>query len=334
MENNETPEDPTPHFNWQPAEPRVRVVLLAQFGFCVLGSLLGALLFQAVALLAGWDVDLLRNSLSADATPSELWQMRLLLGLSHLTTFVLAGAAVVRVFYPSTTFAREHRIDWRSYLGVGKSPTPGILGLAVLLMLVSLPLVLFSYNINKLLPLPDALKLMEDQTEQALKALLRMNTPLEFLANLTLLALLPALGEELVFRGVLQRQIMRRIANPWTAIVLSAAIFSFVHFQFEGFLPRWLLGILLGWLYWRTGNFWVPVAAHFTNNALQVVGQYLYGQKITSVDLEQDVDIHWLAAAVSAALVLLLIRFWNRNLAPAPANGPIPPDRPTFTDHP
>lgn len=156
--------------------------------------------------------------------------------------------------------------------------------------------------------------MLENDSTEALKALLRMETPLELLANLTLLAVLPALGEELVFRGILQRQLMRRIANPWVVILLSGAIFSFIHFQFEGFLPRWLLGVLLGWLYWRTGNFWVPVLAHFANNALQVVGQYLYGQKLTTVDLEQDVQIPWLAALMSAALVVVVARLLDRQL--------------------
>lgn len=312
MEEFEAPGPTQPDFSPRLVEPKVRLVLLVQFGFCVLGSLLGAMLFQLVALAAGWDMASITSGLTADASPAQLWQMRLLLTLSHITTFVLAGAATVRMFYPSTPFAIANRQNWPEYLGVRRAPALQVAGLAILLMLVSLPLVLFSYNINKLVPLPEALKLMEDQTAEALKGLLRMNNPLEFLANLTLLALLPALGEELVFRGVLQRQLMRRIANPWVAILLSAAIFSFVHFQFEGFLPRWLLGILLGWLYWRTGNFWVPVIAHFANNGLQVIGQYLYGQKLTTVDLEQDVDVPWLAALVSAVLVFVVMRMLDR----------------------
>ena len=92
------------------------------------------------------------------------------------------------------------------------------------------------------------------------------------------------------------------------ALVLTAVIFSFIHFQFEGFLPRMLLGLLLGWLYWRTGNFWVPVAAHFANNGAQVLGQFLYKHDLSSIDMEEDVDIPWYAAAISVLLIWWIMR--------------------------
>lgn len=305
-----------------PAGPKVRQVLMAQLAFCILGSLLGALVFQAIAIVFGWDVDALRSNFSADAPPGQVWQMRLLLGLSHLLTFVLAGWATVRVFYPVNDFSRSWRLDWPTYLGARQWPALTVLGTGVLIMLASLPAVLFSYSINKLVPMPEAFQQMEAETTEALKALLHMDGPLELLANLSLLALLPAIGEELVFRGVLQRQLMRRMSNPYVVILLSAAIFSFVHFQFEGFLPRWLLGILLGWLYWRTGNFWVPVAAHFVNNGLQVLGQYLYSKDLSSVNFEQDVEVPWAGALVSVILLFALMRSLDRQLQAPARNAP------------
>jgi membrane protease YdiL (CAAX protease family) len=156
--------------------------------------------------------------------------------------------------------------------------------------------------------MPESFKLMEDQTDQILKGLLQMDHVGEFLANLTIIAVLPAIGEELVFRGVVQQQLMRRINNPWVAILVSAFIFSMAHFQFEGFLPRMLLGIILGWLYWQSRNFWVPVLAHFFNNGIQVAGQYLYGNKISSIDLEQDIAVPWPLALASAVMVWMVMR--------------------------
>jgi membrane protease YdiL (CAAX protease family) len=125
---------------------------------------------------------------------------------------------------------------------------------------------------------------------------------------LVIIALLPAIGEEVVFRGVLQRQVQRVIFPTWLAILIAAAIFSAIHLQFEGFLSRWLLGVLLGWLYWQTGNLWVPAIAHFFNNAIQVLGQYLYKNDISTVDLEKDIDVPWYFALVSLVLVLWIIR--------------------------
>jgi hypothetical protein len=284
-------------------QPRVRVVLLTLAGLFLLCSGAGTLLYQAIAALLGWDAGL---SLSADALASERWQVRFQLGLGHFFGFSVAGGLTVWLFYRSLT--RPMSPDWRDYLGVQRWPSALSLGLAVLIMLVSLPLVVFLLNINQLVPLPDSLKLLEEQTADALKGLLQMEGIGELLINLLIIALLPAFGEELVFRGIVQQQLMRRIANPWVALGLSAAIFSFIHLQFEGFLPRVLLGFLLGWLYWRTRNFWVPVVAHFFNNGIQVVGQYLYGKKLSTVDLEQDIQVPWVVAAISAFLLWAAMR--------------------------
>lgn len=287
---------------WQPAAPRVLLVLSVLLGLSLLFSAAGVLIFQGIVNLAGWSDSVMSGTLSPNASPAERWQVRLLLVISHLTTFVLAGWATVRIFYPPA------RASVR-YLGAHRWPSARILLAGVLLMVVSVPLVLFLYQINKALPLPESFHLMEEQMNEAIKGLLQMDGPLELLANLALIALLPAVGEELVFRGVVQQQLLRRIASPWLALVLTAAIFSFIHFQFEGFLPRMLLGLLLGWLYWYSGNFWVPVAAHFANNGAQVLGQYLYRGGLSTVDLEQDVEVPWYAAAVSVLLILGIMKW-------------------------
>lgn len=291
------------------SEPRVTLVLIVMLGFSLLFSMGGAMLFQLIALLAGWDSSAMSGILAPDAPPAERWQIRLLLGISHLATFILAGWATVRLFYPPDRVAI-------AYLRADRRPELKTVLAGVFLILVSMPLVLFVYQINKALPLPESFRLLEDQTNDAIKGLLQMENPLELIANLTLIALLPAIGEELVFRGVVQQQLLRRIHQPWIALVLTAVIFSFIHFQFEGFLPRMLLGLLLGWLYWRTGNFWVPVAAHFANNGAQVLGQFLYNHDLSSIDMEEDVNIPWYAAAISVLLIWWIMRsIGSRQLA-------------------
>ncbi len=283
-------------------EPRVRLVLLAQFGLFIVGAGLGGLVFQVLCLATSWDPSL---SLVPDSPPDERWQVRTQLGLGHLFAFLASGWLTAWLFYRRITDVGP---SWPDYLRIRKLPDWRIGGLAILLMAVSIPLVLFSLNINQWIPMPESFKLMEDQTDQILKGLLQMEHVGEFLANLTIIAVLPAIGEELVFRGVVQQQLMRRINNPWVAILVSAFIFSMAHFQFEGFLPRMLLGIILGWLYWQSRNFWVPVLAHFFNNGIQVAGQYLYGNKISSIDLEQDIAVPWPLALASAVMVWMVMR--------------------------
>lgn len=286
-------------------EPQVALVLLVMLGFSLVFSLGGAMVFQGIAQLAGWDSSAMTGILAPDAPPAERWQIRLLLGISHLSTFILAGWATVHLFYPPAQNAL-------GYLRANSRPRGKAILLGILLILVSMPLVLFLYQVNKALPLPESFRLLEDQTNDAIKGLLQMDNWLELAANLVLIALLPAIGEELVFRGIVQQQLLRRIRQPWIALVLTAVIFSFIHFQFEGFLPRMLLGLLLGWLYWRTGNFWIPVAAHFVNNGAQVMGQYLYNHELSSIDMEQDVEIPWYSAAISVLLIWWMMNAISR----------------------
>jgi membrane protease YdiL (CAAX protease family) len=106
------------------------------------------------------------------------------------------------------------------------------------------------------------------------------------LAGIFVIGLLPAIGEELVFRGLLQREIWRASLKIHLAIWLSAAIFSTIHFQFFGFIPRLILGALFGYLYYWSGNLLIPIFSHFVNNAFIVVMVYLNQTKVTSIDIE------------------------------------------------
>lgn len=283
-------------------QPQVRLVLLAQIGMMFFCSGIGVLLYYFICTIAGWDTS---ATLSADSPMAERWQVRLQLGLTHLFGFLVAGSVTVWIFYRGIT---QTAMSWPDYLKTRHWPRWTELFLGILLMAVSLPLVLYSLSINQQLPLPELFKEASAQAEEALKGLLHMDNGAELFANIAIIALLPALGEELVFRGVIQQQLMRRIANPWVAILVSAIVFSAAHFQFEGFLPRVLLGFLLGWLYWRTRNFWVPVVGHFFNNGIQVVGQYLYGKEMSAIDLEKDVQVPWEFAAMSAFMVWAVMR--------------------------
>jgi len=105
-------------------------------------------------------------------------------------------------------------------------------------------------------------------------------------AGIVVIGLLPAIGEELVFRGLLQREIWRASLRIHLAIWLSAAIFSTIHFQFFGFIPRLLLGALFGYLYYWSGNLLVPIYSHFVNNAFIVIMVYLNQTKVTTIDIE------------------------------------------------
>jgi Predicted metal-dependent membrane protease len=301
-------QEPAP-FQTEPlpkAEAPVWMVLGAQFGLLIFGAGISAVLYLMVCSVFGWDASL---SLRADSPPLERWQVRFQLGLGHFFAFLVSGALTVWVFYRGIT---QRQGQWADYLRSGRRPGLISVALAVLLMAVSLPLVLFALQLNQQIPLPEIFKLAEAQATEALKGLLQMDNVWELGANLLIVAVLPAIGEELVFRGVVQQQLMRAVRSPWLAILMASAIFSAAHFQMEGFLPRMLLGVLLGWLYWRTRNFWVPVAGHFFNNAIQVLVQYLYAKEVSSVDLEKDIHVPWQLALLSTFMVVIVMRMIPR----------------------
>ena len=150
---------------------------------------------------------------------------------------------------------------------------------AVVVMLLAIPGInlLSAWNQQMVLPewmsgIEQWMRMQEDAAAQLTEQFLQVDTVGGLLVNIGLMALLPAVGEELTFRGVVQGMFTR---NKHVAIWATAAIFSFVHMQFYGFLPRMLLGAMFGYMLWWTGSLWVPMLMHFVNNCAAVVVAYL-----------------------------------------------------------
>ena len=101
-----------------------------------------------------------------------------------------------------------------------------------------------------------------------------------------LIAILPALGEELFFRGIVQRIFISWTKNPLLGIIIGAFLFSFMHLQFYGFIPRFYLGIIFGLIYFWSGSIWLPILAHFLNNAAAVIILFIYGHETVGKDID------------------------------------------------
>jgi len=189
---------------------------------------------------------------------------------------------------------------WPRFFQLHTAPRAGIFLAGVLFLFGLFVLSLAAYWLNQQLPLPDWAGGMEQDAARLTQGLLVMNGFGEFLLTLLTVAILPAVGEELVFRGVLQRQIQLSTGSPLLAIWLAALLFSLVHFQFAGFLPRLLLGAGLGYLFYWTNSLWVPIVAHFFNNGFQIVGQYI---RRSAMSESSGMEVNWGATAVAALLV-------------------------------
>jgi uncharacterized protein len=292
---------------------RVRQVLSITVLMCMGGLVLTFLATVLLKGLWGWDDAVLQGKLSEGAAESEVWKVRLIAALNQMFVFLLPALGTLWLLRSSMPVMLR-KVSLRVW------PNWHLLGLSIALLIVSMPLVFYAYQINKLVPLPPEMTAAAEMANEAIKALMKMPDVWAFLANLTLIALLPAFGEELLFRGILQNQLMRRMPSL-TAILLTGALFSLMHFQMDGFLPRWLLGVVLGWTYWRTRNFWVPVILHFLNNGVQVAAQYFYAQGQSAIDLsENEVAVPVPLILLALGLTWLLIRMFSQT-APAVRQG-------------
>lgn len=160
--------------------------------------------------------------------------------------------------------------------------------------------------------LEKAMKQMEDQLAQFTKLLTQFDTFPYFLSSVLVIAILPAIGEELIFRGLLQNIVRRLSGNYHVGIWMAAIIFSSIHMQFYGFLPRMLLGALFGYLYVWSGNILVPMLAHFLNNSISLVLLYAAQQKITDMDVDSEESFPIFIVLIFAALTAyLLYLFYN-----------------------
>ena len=157
--------------------------------------------------------------------------------------------------------------------------------LAIGIMLCAIPGINLLADLNSRIELPKSLDFIEQifkQQEEAAAALterfLQADNIGTLFLNIGLMALLPALAEELSFRGTLQQILansQRSMANSHIAIWLTAIVFSAIHMQFYGFIPRMLLGAMFGYVFLWSGSLWVPILMHFTNNGIAVLVYYL-----------------------------------------------------------
>lgn len=192
--------------------------------------------------------------------------------------------------------------------------------LVLVLMVVAMPFMTWLVEYNEQLILPDFLAPLENwmkQSEQSAEALtkvfLTFNGVGSFVYILLIVAIVPAVGEELLFRGVLQKIMVSWFKNYHVAIWVTAILFSALHMQFYGFLPRMLLGALFGYVFYWSGSLWLPILGHFINNGSVVALSYLYPEVMENTEITLfDSEMNWIASIVSAVLMVVLMLFFKR----------------------
>jgi membrane protease YdiL (CAAX protease family) len=212
------------------------------------------------------------------------------------------------------------RNPWE-YLNINKIPVNKAVGTVLLLAVLILPVLNLLALLNQQLQLPGFLsgieawmKRTEEQAAEITTAFLTVNTFPGYLVNVLMVVLIPAFGEEFFFRGVLQKVFHRWFRNPHIAIVFVAIVFSAFHMQFYGFLPRFALGLLFGYLFWWSGNIWYPVIAHGINNFLPVTLTYFFRNTFDPAELDTvgTGPDSWLWALPALVLSVVAILYFYR----------------------
>jgi uncharacterized protein len=285
----------------------------SQLGVVALVTLMGLLLSMIIAAVISipiFGIDNFSKMISSSVNISEenISFLKFMQVVQSIGLFIIPSLLLAILFGGSIS----------GYLKLDKKPYQTSIFLAIIIVFVSSPFMNFVGEINSKMTLPSAfssiehwMRESEDTAEELTKLFLKTDTIWGLLFNILMIGIIPAIGEELLFRGVIQR-----IFSEWTksahwGIWISAILFSALHFQFYGFLPRVLLGAIFGYLLVWSGNLWLPVLAHFINNTVAVIAYYLYGEGVLSIDPDKigtNSDYH----IVTIISVLLLVAlFWN-----------------------
>lgn len=283
--------------------------LLILLGLCILGTFL----FTFVGAILGFvttkiPIDQILQNMQ-NPQGQQMWYLMIIItGISHLGGFWLAGLAYLR------WVERRHfdQLHWRGFNIIWVLPV-------LLLVLAFMPVNEIFVKMNENMQLPQSLggvqswmKEMEESTAALTKFLTEFSTFQQFIIAFIVIAVFAGVGEELIFRGILQNLFIKKFNNIHTGIWLSAIIFSTIHFQFYGFIPRMLLGAVFGYLYVWTGNLWVPIIAHIANNGLIVLATYLHTIGVLNIDPE-TAQTPVAVSAISALACVGFLYFFHKH---------------------
>ena len=196
--------------------------------------------------------------------------------------FTQAFASMGLFVLPPLIYARLIGQKPRHFLMLDERPSIPFLAFASILMAVQLPWInaLGSWNNSiewggMFRSVYDSMRAQEDAAAELIGQFLYMPGLVDLFQTLVIVALIPAIGEELLFRGVVQPMLSEKRGAHF-GVWITAFVFSFIHFQFFGFFPRFILGVILGYLVVWKKSLWYSIVAHFTNNALAVIGYFAY----------------------------------------------------------
>ena len=280
------------------------IIIISGLAVMILSIVLGWLFF-------GVDLGEMQQLIQNASNPKNIVILKFFQTFQSIGVFIIPPLLIAWIFYenPAKFLKFDKKPDLRSVLFV------------IAIILVSNPFINFLSEINEKLSLPGWMSSVEiwmqdseHQADQLTKAFLATTSLSGLIMNIAMIGILPALGEELLFRGIIQQLFKKKFGNAHAAIWISAAIFSAMHMQFFGFLPRLVLGAMFGYMLEWSGTLWLPVLAHFVNNTAAVMAYYLSKKGLIGIDIDKtgtSSDGSSYLVIVSVVLLFVLFRMLN-----------------------
>lgn len=240
-----------------------------------------------------------------DSTPA----MRILTVMQDVFMFIAPAlaAAVVSTRQPAQLLEIASPVNWR------------LLMLGVCVMICAMPAMNYVIWLNSQLPLPGAieqtLKGMEDRASAMVVTLQGAHTIPNLLMSLLIVGIFAGLSEELLFRGAFQRLMSTGGINAHAAIWIAAVVFSLMHMQIYGFVPRMLLGAFFGYSLLWSRSLWVPIILHALNNSVYIVSHYISGEEASALDsFGAGADYAYVAISIAMTAFGLILMKRNARL--------------------
>ena len=230
-----------------------------------------------------------------------------------------SGVQMVLMFFmPAITLVTWSGHKPLPFLGLNRSSKSFVLFIiAFAILLVGVPFISLLSQLNQMLVLPAWLSGLElwmenlEESAQATTNLLLDGTSIwDYLGNILFIGVFASVAEEVFFRGVLQQLLTKLFKNKHAGVWMAAFIFSLMHMQFYGFLPRIILGAMLGYLFAYSKNLWIPILVHFLNNAMVVTFNFFFRESSAYQYLEElPITLGFLISGL-LSLGTLIFLFW------------------------
>ncbi len=290
-----------------------RISYFGQFGILI--GLFGAGLILAVIVQLFFALSMVNlGDLMSGSDKALLNAMTLPENINKVRWMQMLGTFAM-MFLPAFFFALIVSKRPLDYLGLNKPTNTQLILLVIAIAVTALFLSGGLGELNKLIPISKKWELkfkkMEDNYADQVMMLANMKSIADYFISLLMIAILPALFEELLFRGTLQQLFIRWFKNAHVAIFVTSFLFSIIHFSYFGFLPRLALGLMLGYIFYFSKNIWLSMLMHFINNGVAITALYFATRKGEDVKKVMDESYPLWVAGITLIIVLYLFKLYK-----------------------